>query len=63
MRVRFAEMWLLFDALWLHPKNIETHCPMGKENFLDYNFASLFTQVKVAKERISDKNFYDSSSK
>ena len=50
MRVRFAEMWLLFDALWLHPKNIETHCPMGKENFLDYNFASLFTQVKVANE-------------
>ena len=36
---------------------------MGWENLLDYKFASLFTQVKVVKELINEKNFHNSSSK
>ena len=40
---------------------MQIHCPIGWENVLDLNFASLFTQVKVAKELINDKNFHNSS--
>ena len=29
---------------------MEMYCPMDLENLLDYKFASLFTQLKVAKE-------------
>ena len=29
---------------------METHCPMGWENELNYKFAALFTQVKVEKK-------------
>ena len=36
---------------------------MGWENLLDYKLASLFTQVKVAKDLNNDKNFHNSSSK